>query len=90
VPEGSLALACPLSLETNRPLGATTLLIQGLRFDIPAEPTQLAESWLDQHCTGLNSEHLFHDLGAKWNKRFAPQTGQLESRIEIRSYSCSH
>jgi hypothetical protein len=77
-------------VDANRPLGPTTLLIKGLHFDIPVEPTEAAEGWLDQHCTLLNSEHLAHDPGARWKQRFAPQTGQLEWRIEIRSYSCSH
>jgi hypothetical protein len=75
-------------INAGRPLGPTTLLVKGLHFDIPSEPTDSAESWLDQHCTLQNSEHLVHDSGAKWKQRFAPQTGQLEWRIEIRSYSC--
>jgi hypothetical protein len=31
---------------------------------------------------------LVHDPGAKWKEHFAPKIGQLEWRIEIRSYSC--
>jgi hypothetical protein len=75
-------------LNAGRPLGPTTLLVKGLHFDIPSGPTDAAESWLDLHCNLQNSEHLVHDPGAKWKQRFAPQTGQLEWRIEIRSYSC--
>ena len=75
-------------LNAGRPLGQTTLLVKGLHFDIPSGPTDAAESWLDLHCSLENSEHLVHDPGAKWKQRFAPQTGQLEWRIEIRSYSC--
>jgi hypothetical protein len=75
-------------LNAGRPLGQTTLLVKGLHFDIPAEPTDAAEVWLGEHCSLQNSEHLVHDPGAKWKQRFAPQTGQLEWRIEIRSYSC--
>jgi len=75
-------------LNAGRPLGPTTLLVKGLHFDIPSGPTDAAESWLDVHCNLQNSEHLVHDPGAKWKQRFAPQTGQLEWRIEIRSYSC--
>src|ERR1700691_4326199 len=43
------------------------------------------EGWYSK---SSGSEHLVHDPGAKWKQRFAPQTGQLEWRIEIRSYSC--
>jgi hypothetical protein len=75
-------------LNAGRPLGQTTLLVKGLHFDIPSGPTDAAENWLDLHCSLENSEHLVHDPGAKWKQRFAPQTGQLEWRIEIRSYSC--
>jgi hypothetical protein len=75
-------------LDAGRPLGPTTLLIKGLHFDIPAEPTEATEGWLDQHCNLQNSEQLVHDPGAKWKQRFAPQIGQLEWRIEIRSYLC--
>jgi hypothetical protein len=75
-------------LDSGRPLGPTTLLIKGLHFDIPAEPTEAAEAWLDLHCNLQNSEQLVHDPGAKWKQHFAPQIGQLEWRIEIRSYSC--
>jgi hypothetical protein len=77
---GSFARASHLPLEANRPLDATTL-----QFDIAAEPMQAAEGWLDEHRTLLNSEHLVHDPGAKWKQPFAPQTRQLEWRIEIRS-----
>jgi len=75
-------------LNAGRPLGPTTLLVKGLHFDIPSGPTDSAESWLDQHCTLQNAERLVHDSGARWKQRFAPQTGQLDWRIEIRSYSC--
>jgi hypothetical protein len=75
-------------LDAGRPLAPTTLLIKGLHFGVPSEPTDEAEGWLTQHCKLENSEHLVHDPGAKWKQRFAPQTGQLEWRIEIRSYSC--
>ena len=75
-------------LNAGRPLGPTTLLVRGLHFDIPSGPTDSAESWLDQHCTLQNAERLVHDSGARWKQRFAPQTGQLDWRIEIRSYSC--
>jgi hypothetical protein len=75
-------------LDAGRPLGPTTLLIKGLHFDIPAEPTEATEGWLDQHCNLQNSEQLVHDPGAKWKQHFAPQIGQLEWRIEIRSYLC--
>ena len=75
-------------LAAGRPVSGTTLLVKGLHFDIPAEPTEEAQSWLDGHCNLRNSEQLVHDPGAKWKQRFAPQTGQLEWRIEIRSYSC--
>jgi hypothetical protein len=75
-------------LDAGRPLGPSTLLIKGVHFDIPDGPTETAEGWLDQHCQLQNSEHLVHDPGAKWKQRFAPQTGQLEWRIEIRSYAC--
>jgi len=74
-------------LAAGQPLGPTTLLIKGLHFDVPSEPTEAAEGWLDQHCKLQNLEHLVHDPGARWKQRFAPQTGQLEWRIEIRSYS---
>src|ERR1700677_4389595 len=85
-----LSTTCCCMNGCASPMAIFTLLIKGLHFDIHAEPTQAAEGWLDQHCTLLNSEHLVHDPGAKWKQRFAPQTGQLERRIEIRSYSCSH
>lgn len=75
-------------LNAGRPLAPTTLLVKGLHFDIPSGPTDAAEGWLEQHCKLQNSEHLVHDPGARWKQRFAPQTGQLEWRIEIRSYSC--
>ena len=78
----------PQWIDAGRPLGRTTLLIKGLHFDIPSGPTDAAEGWLDQHCTLQKSEHLVHDPGAKWKQRFAPQTGQPEWRIEIRSYAC--
>jgi hypothetical protein len=77
-------------LEANRPLGPTTLRMKGLHADIPAKATEAAEGWLDQHRTRLNSEHLVHHPGAEWKRCFAPQTAQLEWRIEIKSYSCSH
>ena len=75
-------------LDAGRPVGTTTLLIKGLHFDIPSGPTEAAEGWLDQHCSLEGSERLVHDPGAKWKQHFAPQIGQLEWRIEIRSYSC--
>ena len=82
VREGSFSLPYPLFLETNRPLDATTPLTKGLRFDMPTEPTQAAEGWLDQYYTLLNSEHLVHDPVAKWKKRFAPQTGRLNGELK--------
>jgi hypothetical protein len=75
-------------LDAGRPVGNTTLLIKGLHFDIPSEPTEAAEGWLDQHCSLQSSQRLVHDPGAKWKQRFAPQIGQPEWRIQIRSYSC--
>jgi hypothetical protein len=78
----------PQWIDAGRPLGRTTLLIKGLHFDIPSGPTDTAEGWLDQRCRLQNSEHLVHDPGAGWKQRFAPQTGQPEWRIEIRSYAC--
>lgn len=75
-------------LDAGRPLAPTILLIKGLHFDIPSGPTDTAEGWLDQHCNFRTAQRLVHDPGAKWKQHFAPQTGQLEWRIEIKSYSC--
>ena len=72
----------------GRPLGPTTLLIKGLHFSIPSGPTDEAESWLDMHCRLQTDDHLVNDPGARWKNRFAPQTGQTEWRIEVRTYSC--
>ena len=49
-------------------VSATNLLIEDLRFDIPAELP-------DQLCTLQNSEQLVHNSGAKWKQHFAPQMG---------------
>jgi len=75
-------------LDAGRPVRATTLLIKGLHFDVPAGPTDAAEGWLDEYCSLQASEHLVHDPGAKWKQHFSPQIDQPEWRIEIRSYSC--
>ena len=75
-------------LDAGRPTGPTTLLIKGLHFDNPSGPTDETESWLDQHCSLRSTEHEVYDPGVAWKQRFAPQTGQIEWRIEIRSYSC--
>ncbi len=75
-------------LDAGRPVGPTTLLVKGLHFATPSGPTDEAESWLDQHCHLLDSEHLVHDSGAKFKQHFEPQSDQREWRIEIRSYSC--
>jgi hypothetical protein len=71
-------------MDAGHPVGPTTLLIKG----IPSGETDVAERWLDHYCILHSSERLVRDPGSKWKQRFSPESGQIEWRIEIRSYSC--
>jgi hypothetical protein len=76
-------------LTAGKRLGPTVFLVKGLHYGTPEAPTDEAERYLDNHCKLTNVEKKVHDSGAVWKARFAPDTGQIPWRIQLRSYSCS-
>jgi hypothetical protein len=77
-----------LWLSSGSPVGSTTLLVKGQHFDIPEAPTDEAQARLDARCNLISDRRLVHDPGAYLKRRYAPEDGQLDWRIEIREYSC--
>jgi hypothetical protein len=75
-------------IAANHPIGRTTLLVKGLHYGTPDDSTNESEQWLDHRCNLLSAQRMVHDPGANWKQRYAPQTGQLAWRIEVRRYSC--
>ena len=75
-------------LAEGRPLQKKVVLVTGMQFFIPEEPTREARGWLDDTCKLQNDQKLVHDPGAVWKRRFSPETGQMDWRVEVRSYSC--
>jgi hypothetical protein len=65
VPPGTSHTFVGLLPNIRRAGVPSTLLTDGLHFDIPSEPTKAADGWFDQHCNLQNSEYLVHDPGAK-------------------------
>lgn len=75
-------------LTAGERLGPTVFLVKGLHYGTPEAPTDEAERYLDNHCKLTNVEKKVYDPGAAWKARFAPDTGQIPWRIQLRSYSC--
>lgn len=75
-------------LTEGEPLGPTVFLVRGLHYGIPEAPTDETEQYLDNHCKLTSVEKKVHDPGSAWKDRFAPETGQVPWRIQLRSYSC--
>jgi hypothetical protein len=75
-------------LASGMPMGPTTILVKGPHFGVPEAPTDETQSLLDARCGLISDRKLVYDPGAKWKRRFAPEEGQLDWRIEIREYSC--
>jgi hypothetical protein len=75
-------------LESGAPLGATTMLVKGLHIDIPEGPTDETQARLDARCDLISDRRLVRDPGAYWKRRYAPEDGQMDWRVEIREYSC--
>ena len=69
-------------------MAPTTILVKGPHFGDPEAPTDETQSLLDARCGLISDRKLAYDPGAKWKRRFAPEEGQLDWRIEIRDYSC--
>jgi hypothetical protein len=75
-------------IEAHHPTGPTTLLVKGLHYGTPDSSTNETQLWLDHYCSLLSDRQMVHDLGVSWKRRYAPGTGQLAWRIEVRKYSC--
>jgi Dolichyl-phosphate-mannose-protein mannosyltransferase len=75
-------------MDANRPVASTMLLVKGAHFDAPNFSTGETERWLDEHCNLIQFERKVHDDGIRWKRRFAPELGQPEWRIEVKKYKC--
>ena len=75
-------------IEAGYPLRPAILFVKGLHYNVSSVPTDESEAWLDGHCRLQSDQRLLHDPGAKLKQRFAPALGQVEWRIEIRTYDC--
>jgi hypothetical protein len=75
-------------LAAGHPTSKIVVLIKGMHFGIPNASTDEVESWLNSNCRTQNVNQLLHDDGAAWKQRYAPRLGELEWRIEVRTYAC--
>lgn len=75
-------------LSEGMPLGPTVFLVEGLHYDVPADPTEEVERSLTARCVLKNSRKLVHDPGATWKERFVPKMGQIPWRIHLYTFSC--
>ena len=75
-------------IEAHHPAGPTTLLVKGLHYGTPDNSTNETQLWLDHQCSLTSDQQMVRDPGANWKQRYAPETGQLAWRIEVRKYSC--
>lgn len=75
-------------LAAGRPLRRNVLFATGMQFDIPEGPTVEARRRLDDTCKLQADQKLVHDPGAFWKRKFAPEMGELDWRIEVRAYTC--
>jgi hypothetical protein len=72
----------------GHPQGPTTLLVKGLHYSAVSPATEDAQQSLDQHCILQDVQQMAHDPGAKWKQRYVPDAGQIEWRVEVRTYAC--
>ena len=75
-------------LQEGRPMAHNLLVVNGMHFDIPDEPSRQAENLIESACMLKSDRRLVYDAGAKWKRKFAPEMGERDWRVEVRSYSC--
>jgi len=74
--------------QEGRPTSQQTWLVSGMHFDIPGESDSEDSAFLDSSCKLQADRKMVHDAGAKWKRQFAPDFGELDWRVEVRSYTC--
>jgi Dolichyl-phosphate-mannose-protein mannosyltransferase len=75
-------------LAAGHPFAPTVLWIRGMDGPQPGGSMDDAAHELDQACGARTSRLTMRDQGFEWKKRFAPELGELQWRIEIREYDC--
>ncbi|HUO34609.1 MAG TPA: glycosyltransferase family 39 protein [Candidatus Acidoferrum sp.] len=74
--------------KEGRPTARETWLTSGMHFDIPGESDSEAKTYLGSVCSLQVDQKMVYDAGARWKRRFAPAFGELDWRVELRSYAC--
>jgi hypothetical protein len=77
-------------IDAGSPSGTTTVLVDGLSFQVPGPPIGHLRPSLNARCKTINERRLVRDSGAKWKELYGPATGQRAWRIEVITYGdCS-
>lgn len=72
----------------DRPLASEVLLIKGLHFGTPQEPTDETEDWLSENCHLMADRRMVPDIGAQLKVKYGPVNDQEPWRVEVLSYNC--
>jgi hypothetical protein len=75
-------------VEAGRPVRPTVFLVQGVPFQPGTGEMEGAQSWLSERCQLTSLQRSLADPGYQWKRRFLPELGQAQWRIEVRRYSC--
>jgi hypothetical protein len=76
-------------LAKGHPFAPTVVWIRGMAGPQLAGPMDDAGRELDKACGARTSRLMMRDQGYEWKKRFFPQLGELQWRIEVREYDCA-
>lgn len=75
-------------LPSERRVAPRTLLVRGSNTPPVVQATLDAQRWLDSHCTLAAVDRRLAEPASALKRRFYPDAGVQEYRIEIREYQC--
>jgi hypothetical protein len=75
-------------LAAGHPFTPTVVWIRGMDGPQMGGPMDDAAHELDRACGARTSRLTMRDQGYEWKKKYFPQLGELQWRIEIREYDC--